>query len=51
MRCSTPAKPVRLEPMDVFERKSVHRIVADVDGVTSRSQGREPARRVVIERE
>jgi spoIIIJ-associated protein len=44
-------EPVRLEPMDVFERKSVHRIVAEVDGVISRSQGREPARRVVIELE
>ncbi|WP_052664962.1 protein jag [Nitriliruptor alkaliphilus] len=44
-------EPVRLEPMDVFERKSVHQIVADVDGVLSRSQGREPARRVVIERD
>lgn len=44
-------EPVRLEPMDVFERKSVHQIVADVDGVASRSQGREPARRVVIERD
>jgi spoIIIJ-associated protein len=44
-------EPVRLEPMDVFERKSVHQIVADVDGVFSRSQGREPARRVVIERD
>lgn len=41
-------EPVRLEPMDVFERKSVHRIVGDVEGVESRSQGREPARRVVI---
>ncbi len=40
---------VRLEPMDVFERKAIHRLVAEVDGVTSRSQGREPARRVVIE--
>jgi spoIIIJ-associated protein len=44
-------EPVRLEPMDVFERKSVHRIVAEVEGVISRSQGREPARRVVIELE
>lgn len=44
-------EPVRLEPMDVFERKSVHQIVADVEGVLSRSQGREPARRVVIERD
>ena len=39
----------RLEPMDVFERKAVHQLVAEVDGVTSRSQGREPARRVIIE--
>lgn len=44
-------EPVRLEPMDVFERKSVHERVASVDGVISRSQGREPARRVVIERD
>jgi spoIIIJ-associated protein len=40
---------VRLEPMDVFERKAVHGIVAGVAGVASRSQGREPGRRVVIE--
>jgi spoIIIJ-associated protein len=40
---------VRLEPMDVFERKSVHQLVADSEGIISRSQGREPARRVVIE--
>ena len=44
-------EPVRLEPMDVFERKAVHNLAADHDGVTSRSQGREPARRVVIEPE
>ncbi len=41
----------RLEPMDVFERKAVHQLVAEVDGLTSRSQGREPARRVIIETE
>jgi spoIIIJ-associated protein len=41
--------PVRLEPMDVFERKAVHHLVAEQDGVVSRSQGREPARRVIIE--
>lgn len=39
----------RLEPMDVFERKAVHHLVAEVDGLESRSQGREPARRVIIE--
>ncbi|MFA9431566.1 protein jag [Egicoccus sp. AB-alg2] len=41
--------PVRLEPMDVFERKAIHHLVAEYDGVVSRSQGREPARRVIIE--
>ena len=41
--------PVRLEPMDVFERKAVHKLVAEVEGVLSRSTGREPGRRVVIE--
>lgn len=41
----------RLEPMDVFERKAVHQLVAEVDGLSSRSQGREPARRVIIETE
>ncbi len=41
----------RLEPMDVFERKAIHQMVAEVDGLTSRSQGREPARRVIIEQE
>jgi spoIIIJ-associated protein len=40
----------RLEPMDVFERKAIHQLVAEVDGLESRSQGREPARRVIIER-
>ncbi len=40
---------IRLEPMDVFERKAVHDLVAGVEGVDSRSVGREPGRRVVIE--
>ena len=42
-------EPERLEPMDVFERKAVHHLVAGIEGITSRSQGREPARRVVLE--
>jgi spoIIIJ-associated protein len=42
-------EPQRLEPMDVFERKAVHQLVAEVDGLASRSQGREPGRRIVIE--
>ncbi|MDX1510424.1 MAG: R3H domain-containing nucleic acid-binding protein [Nitriliruptorales bacterium] len=42
-------KSVRMEPMDVFERKVVHGMVAKQDGVDSHSQGREPGRRVIIE--
>lgn len=40
---------VKLEPMDVFERKAVHELVNTVEGISSRSQGREPSRRVVIQ--
>lgn len=47
----TEGEPQRLEPMDAFERKAVHRFVASREGVTSGSRGREPTRRVVIERE
>lgn len=43
-------EPQRLEPMDAFERKAVHRLVAAHEGVISGSRGREPTRRVVIER-
>jgi spoIIIJ-associated protein len=41
------AAPVRLEPMSPFERKVVHDVVADA-GLSSESEGDEPARRVVI---
>lgn len=41
----------RLEPMDVYERKAVHQLVAQHEGVSSSSRGREPTRRVVIERD
>ncbi len=39
--------PVRMAPMTPFERKVVHDVVAD-SGLTSESEGDEPARRVVI---
>lgn len=39
---------VRLEPMDAFERKEMHGIVAQAGGVTSSSEGSEPRRRVVV---
>lgn len=41
-------EPVRLEPMDPFERKVMHDLVAKTGGVTSSSEGSEPRRRVVI---
>jgi spoIIIJ-associated protein len=40
--------PVRLEPMDAFERKMMHDLVARTGGVTSSSEGNEPKRRVVV---
>ncbi len=40
--------PEHLTPMTPFERKIVHDAVAAVEGVTSESEGAEPARRVVI---
>ena len=39
---------VRLEPMDAYERKLMHDLVAKTGGVTSSSEGAEPKRRVVI---
>ena len=41
-------QPVRLEPMDAYERKLMHDLVAKTGGVTSSSEGAEPKRRVVI---
>jgi spoIIIJ-associated protein len=41
------AAPVRLEPMNAFERKVVHDAVAEA-GLGSESEGVEPARRVVV---
>lgn len=43
-------EPERLEPMDVVERKLVHQRVAETSDLASRSIGREPGRRVVVER-
>ncbi|HVM15900.1 MAG TPA: RNA-binding cell elongation regulator Jag/EloR [Egibacteraceae bacterium] len=41
-------EPYRLEPMDAYERKLMHGLVAKTGGVTSVSEGHEPKRRVVI---
>jgi spoIIIJ-associated protein len=41
-------RPKALEPMASADRKVVHDVVMGIDGVGSRSEGDEPARRVVI---
>ena len=38
-----------LEPMNSADRKIVHDTLVDYDGVTTRSEGEEPRRRVVVE--
>jgi spoIIIJ-associated protein len=41
---------VRLEPMNPYERKVIHSTLQTVDGITTRSEGEEPYRRVIIEK-
>lgn len=37
-----------LEPMNPYERRIIHSVVSDIEGVYSKSKGEEPNRRVVI---
>ena len=41
-------EPKALEPMPSSDRKAVHDAIIEIDGVTSRSDGDEPMRRVII---
>jgi spoIIIJ-associated protein len=47
-RVAQSRQPERLSPMNPFERKVVHDVIAGVAGVRSESEGEEPNRRVVI---
>ncbi len=47
-RVKQHGEPVRLEPMNAFERKCVHDVVNASAGVESDSEGVEPQRRVVV---
>ncbi len=47
-RVGRSGQPERLDPMNPFERKVVHDVVAGVAGVHSESEGEEPNRRVVV---
>lgn len=42
---------IELEAMPAFERKIVHDTVAEIEGVTSFSEGEDPRRRVIIQSE
>ena len=47
-RVGASGQPERLAPMNPFERKVVHDVIASVAGVHSESEGEEPNRRVVV---
>jgi spoIIIJ-associated protein len=46
----TTGRSVKLEPMNPYERKVIHSTLQTVDGVTTRSEGEEPYRRVIIDK-
>ncbi|HCO19417.1 MAG TPA: protein jag, partial [Tissierellales bacterium] len=41
-------RPVKLEPMNPYERRIIHSALQNVSGVSTYSEGTEPYRRVVI---
>lgn len=41
-------KPVKLERMSAYERKIIHTALQDVEGVTTKSEGEEPNRHLVV---
>jgi spoIIIJ-associated protein len=49
-RVKRTGRPERLEPMNSFDRKTVHDAVAEVGGIETVSEGEDPERRVVIRR-
>ncbi len=44
-------RPVRLEPMNTYERKIIHTSLQDFEGVITHSEGKDPFRKVVIQKE
>ena len=41
-------RPTTLEPMNPYERRIIHSIIAEINGVVSRSIGDEPYRKVIV---
>ncbi|GFN37118.1 RNA-binding cell elongation regulator Jag/EloR [Tepidimicrobium xylanilyticum] len=42
-------KPIKLEPMNPYERRIIHSALQNVSGVSTYSEGEEPYRRVIIQ--
>lgn len=42
-------RPVKLEPMNPYERRIIHSALQHVDGIDTHSEGEDPYRRVVIQ--
>lgn len=47
-KAKASSRPVKLEPMNPYERRVIHSTLQSVDGVSTYSEGDEPYRRVVI---
>ena len=43
-------RSVKLEPMNPYERKVIHSTLQGIEGITTRSEGEEPFRRVIVEK-
>ncbi|MDE5946822.1 MAG: protein jag [Oscillospiraceae bacterium] len=41
-------RPQPLEPMNPYERRVIHSVISEIEGVSSRSVGEEPYRKVII---
>ena len=44
-------RSVKLEPMNSYERKIIHKALQDYEGVLTHSEGKDPFRKVVIQKE
>ncbi|MDR0850811.1 MAG: protein jag [Christensenellaceae bacterium] len=47
-KCIKIGKPVRLDPMNAYERKIIHSALQENPGVTTKSEGEEPRRFLII---
>lgn len=43
------SRPIKLEPMNPYERRIIHASLQNYEGITTYSEGKEPYRRIVIQ--